>query len=376
MSQTLEQPDTSPGPQPTDPRPSARRTPGSVRERQVSDFTALTARVQQAGLMRRAYGYYWSKLIGLTAAGLGLAVAFVLIGNTWWQVITAVALALLMTQIAFLGHDAAHRQIFVSGKWNEWVSLVVVNLFTGMGLGWWNRKHNKHHAAPNKTGADPDLESGVLAFTPDAAAARRTRLGRWLATKQGYFFYPLLLLEGVNLHVQGIKRVLSRGEVKRRWVELAFISVRVLSYFALVFLVLSPGKAVVFVAVQLAVFGLYMGLSFAPNHIGMPLVPPTTKIDFLRRQVLMSRNITGGRWVDTFMGGLNFQVEHHLFPSMARPNLRRVAPLVRAHCEQLGVRYTETSMAQSFRAVTAYINRVGRGGLDVWACPLAAQYRV
>lgn len=367
MSQTLSQ---TPGPAPSGPGIRGQR------ERQVSDFTALTAKVKAAGLMERAYGYYWSKLIGLTLAGLALAVAFVLLGDTWWQMGTAVVLALLMTQIAFLGHDAAHRQIFVSGAWNEWVSLVVINLFAGMGLGWWQRKHNKHHNAPNKLEADPDIAPGVLAFTPEAAASRRGPVTRWLTTKQGYFFFPLLLLEGVNLHVQGIRRVVGREKVKRRWVELGFITFRRVSYVALVFLVLPPGKALAFIGVQLAVFGLYMGLSFAPNHIGMPIVPPSLKIDFLRRQVLMSRNVGGGRWVDTFMGGLNFQIEHHLFPSIARPNLRKVAPMVREYCEELGVRYTETTIAQSYRQVARYINAVGRGGLDVWACPLAVQYRV
>lgn len=326
--------------------------------------------------MQRAYGYYWTKLISIVVLGLGLAAAFVVIGNSWWQLITATVLALLMAQAAFVGHDAAHRQIFVSGRWNEWVSLVVINLFVGMGHGWWQRKHTKHHAGPNKLGSDPDIDSDVLAFTPQAAEQRRSPLTRWLATKQGYFFYPLLLFEGVNLHVQGLRRVLSRQRMKRRWVELAFITLRLGSYLAVVFVVLSPGKALAFIGVQLAVFGLYMGLSFAPNHIGMPLVPPDIKIDFLRRQVLMSRNISGGRAVDTLMGGLNFQVEHHLFPSMARPNLRRVAPLVREHCRQLGVRYTETTLAQSYRRIFHYLNRVGRRGLDVWACPLAAAYRV
>lgn len=351
-------------------------SPDSPRERQVSAFTALTRTVQEAGLLRRAYGYYWTKLGVVTVLGLALAVAFVVVGDTWWQLGTAVVLALLMTQAAFLGHDAAHRQIFVSGKWNEWVSLIVINLFVGMGHGWWQRKHNKHHAAPNKLHADPDIDPGVLAFSAYAAEQRKSPLTRWLATKQGYFFYPLLLLEGVNLHFQGIRRVISREKVKRRWVELGFIAFRLVSYVALVFIVLSPGKAAAFIGVQLAVFGLYMGLSFAPNHIGMPIVPPDVKIDFLRRQVLMSRNISGGRAMDTFMGGLNFQVEHHLFPSMARPNLRKVAPMVRKYCEDLGIRYTETTLVQSYRAVFDYLNRVGRGGLDVWACPLAAQYRV
>ena len=75
-----------------------------------------------------------------------------------------------------------------------------------------------------------------------------------------------------------------------------------------------------------------MGFSFAPNHIGMPLVSAKLKLDFLRRQVLMSRNIRGGPLMSIFMGGLNYQVEHHLFPSMARPHLRRAQPLVAAYC--------------------------------------------
>lgn len=355
---------------------TTRPADGSARERQVSDFKELTRRVQEAGLLRRSYGYYWSKLIGVTVAGLAVAAVFVLVGDSWWQMITAVVLALLMTQAAFLGHDAAHRQIFVSGKWNEWVSLILINLYVGMGHGWWQRKHNKHHQFPNKVDADPDIAPGVLAFSPQAVEVRKNRLTRWLATKQGHFFFPLLLLEGVNLHVQGIIGALARGKVKHRWVELSFIAFRLISYVALVFLVLSPGKALAFIGIQLGVFGFYLGASFAPNHIGMPIVPATAKIDFLRRQVLMSRNVSGRRWVDTFMGGLNFQVEHHLFPSMSRPNLRKVAPMVKAHCEELGVRYTETSLVQSYRAVVTYLNQVGRGGLDVWSCPLTAQYRV
>jgi fatty acid desaturase len=80
--------------------------------------------------------------------------------------------------------------------------------------------------------------------------------------------------------------------------------------------------------VQLAVFGLYMGASFAPNHIGMPLVSPKLRLDFLRRQVLMSRNISGGPLISVFMGGLNYQIEHHLFPPMVvKKVVRRITEL-------------------------------------------------
>lgn len=69
---------------------------------------------------------------------------------------------------------------------------------------------------------------------------------------------------------------------------------------------------------------------FAPNHIGMPRVSPTLKLDFLHRQVLVSRNISGGRAVWVVLGGMDYQVEHHLFSSMPQPYLRKVQTLVAA----------------------------------------------
>jgi fatty acid desaturase len=340
-----------------------------------SSFTALTRKIQDLGLMRRRYGYYWTKLIGAVLILAAWVVGFVLIGDSWWQLANAGVLAVVMTQTAFLGHDAAHRQIFKSGGWNDWVSLIIANLLVGMSYGWWQNKHNRHHANPNKEGADPDIALAAIAMTPAMATRHRSRLMRWLVAHQGWYFFPILLLEGLSLHTDGIRRVISRDKVQRRWVELTFLTLRIGGLAALVFLVLPPEKAVAFLAVQQAVFGLYMGSSFAPNHIGMPLVSPKLKLDFLRRQVLMSRNISGGPPVSVFMGGLNYQVEHHLFPSMARPHLRKAQPLVVAYCAEQGVPYTQTSLWEAYRNVISYLNTVGLKGKDPFLCPLVAQRR-
>jgi fatty acid desaturase len=344
-------------------------------ERATSDFTALAHRIQEAGLMRRRYGYYWAKLIGMVAL-LGLwAVGFAMLGDTWWQLFSAIVVSVILTQTAFLGHDAAHRQIFVSGKWNDWVSLIVANLLVGISYGWWQSKHTRHHASPNQEGADPDINLSAIAFTPARAHRHDNRLLRWLVERQGWYFFPILLFEGLSLHADGVKRVLSPGKMKRRWVELVFLTVRLGGFVALVFWVLSPGKALVFLVVQLAVFGFYMGASFAPNHIGMPLVSARLKLDFLRRQVLMSRNISGGRAMSVLMGGLNYQIEHHLFPSMPRPHLRRAQPLVAAHCAAMKVPYTQTTLLESYGIVIRYLNTVGLKNRDPFLCPLVAQRR-
>ncbi len=343
--------------------------------RGASDFTALAARVQSEGLMQRRLGYYWTKLIAFPLIFAGGIVVFVLVGDTWWQLLTAVVFGIFFAQAAFLGHDAAHRQIFASGKANDWASLVIGDLIVGMSHGWWRHRHTRHHANPNKLGTDPDTELPIIAVTPEQVARRRNPVVAWLMAHQGVFFFPILPFEALALHGSSVKRILAREPVERRWIEIAFVGVRLVGFTAVVFLVLPPGMAIAFLAVQLGVFGFWMGASFAPNHKGMPLVPANLKLDFLRRQVLMSRNIRGSRVLDWAMGGLNYQVEHHLFPSMPRPNLRRAAPIVRDYCRRLGVPYTETGLIESYAIVLRYINRAGLGQRDPFDCPLIAQRR-
>jgi fatty acid desaturase len=118
-----------------------------------------------------------------------------------------------------------------------------------------------------------------------------------------------------------------------------------------------------------------MGATFAPNHKAMPLVPADVKLDFLGKQVRTSRNIAGGGWATVLMGGLNYQIEHHLFPSMSRPHLRAARILVREHCRSNDVPHVETNLLSSYRTVIGYLNRVGLAARDPFDCPLASQLR-
>jgi fatty acid desaturase len=357
---------------PTLERPSADR-PRSQRAQSL--FAELQREVASLGLMRRRYGHYTVKLVTAPLVLIGLAAAMVLLGDSWWQLLVAGLMGLMLAQVAFLGHDAAHRQIFVSGARNDWAAMLVVGLLSGMSHSWWTGKHTRHHGAPNQLGRDDDIESDVVAYHASARDGR-PGLGKWLARKQGYYFFGLLALEGFALHANSIKWLCNpAANIKRRRVELALISARIIGSLAFVFAVMPWYMALAFIGVQVGVFGYYLGASFAPNHIGMPLVPEMVNIDFLRRQVLMSRNIRGGRFMDLLLGGLNHQIEHHLFPNMARPNLRRVKPLVRDFCLRHNIHYTETGLMQSYAHVASYLNRVGLGARDVFVCPLVAAYR-
>ncbi len=284
--------------------------------------------------------------------------AFVLVGDSWWQLGVAAFLAVMFTQVSFLGHDAGHRQIFGSRRANYVLGVLHGNLGVGLSYGWWVDKHNRHHAHPNTEGADPDIRPSAVAFTAtDARAARG--VARLAFRYQAYLFFPLLLLEAVSLHVASIRALTSRDS-RHRPAETALLAAHAVGYLAAVFLVLSPVKAVVFILVQQGLFGLYLGSSFAPNHKGMPVLDAADRSDFLRRQVLTSRNVRGGWLADFALGGLNYQIEHHLFPSMPRPNLRRSQAVVRAFCEQRDLPYCQTSLAGSYAQALRHLNAVGR----------------
>jgi fatty acid desaturase len=325
--------------------------------RRGSDYAELSQRVKAAGLLARRPGYYAVK-IGLTGALLAAGwAAFVLVGESWWQLVTAVFLGIAFTQAAFLGHDAGHKQIVRTRRASYVLGLLHGNLAVGLSYGWWVDKHNRHHAHPNEIGGDPDIGPGALVFVP--GQDRRHRLTRLLTRAQAYLFFPMLLLEGVNLHVAGLLALRERHG-KARWVEGALLLAHAAGYLAIVLVVLSPLQALAFVAVQQGVFGFSMGCAFAPNHKGMPILSRGEEPDFLRRQVLTSRNVRGGRFVDLVLGGLNYQIEHHLFPSMPRPNLRRAQALVREFCQEHHIPYSETSLLASYGLALRHLHAVGR----------------
>ncbi|TLK55333.1 acyl-CoA desaturase [Glutamicibacter sp. V16R2B1] len=337
-------------------------------------YRDLSAAVHEAGLVRRRYRFYWAMLIGwLTTLVLLLAGVFVL-GDSWFQLIIAALLGIAAVQFGFLSHEAAHREIFASRAWNEWASRLISALLLGLSYSWWMAKHNSHHANPNKEEADPDVKSNVLALTPDAMA-QRNGLAAKTSRYQGWFFIPLLSLEGLNLHVSSVRMLLSVPGVRHRFTELSMITIRHVGLLVLVFAVLSPGKAVAFLGVQVAVFGINLGGAFALNHIGMPIVPADINLDFLRRQVAMSRNITDGPLVRFLMGGLQYQIEHHLFPIVPRPNLPQVQKMVREYCSQLDIPYTERTLTNAGTTVVAYLNQVGLKNRDPYVCPLVQRFR-
>jgi fatty acid desaturase len=321
-----------------------------------SDFAPLLREIKSAGLLERRTAAYGMAiginvlLTGMTWAGIAV------LGATWWVLLLAVPLGILTTRAAFFGHDAGHQQIGSSRKLHDWIGMLHGNLLLGMSYAWWVDKHNRHHANPNHTGKDPDVGEGVLVWTLEQAAGR-TGLEGWLTRNQARIFFPLLTLEGFNLKVSSLRFLLARRRTEK--VELGLMAAHLVLYFSAQFLIMSPGQAVLFALIHHMVFGLHLGSVFAPNHKGMEMPDDDTKWGHLEKQVLTSRNVDGGLVTDWMMGGLNYQIEHHLFPSMPRANLRFAQPIVRAYCERIGMPYLSTGLVESYRLGLRHMHAVG-----------------
>lgn len=323
-----------------------------------SRYRTLHRAVREAGLLEKRPGYYVGKGIA-NASALGATIAAACwLADSWWQLAVATVLAVVLVQLAFIGHDAGHGQVCRGRRGNRILGLAHGNVAAGFSFGWWLSKHNRHHSQCNRAETDPDVDSTVVAFTTEQVAGR-PRLGRFLARGQAAFFVPLLLFEALNLHVSSVA-ALVRQPRPAAWLEGGLLAVHAVGLLGLAAVLMSPWHALAFLAVNQAALGLYLGLAFVTNHTGMPVLEEPVGLDFVERQVTTSRDIRTGPVGGFLFGGLQFQIEHHLFPTMPRPNLARAQVLVRAFCEAQGIAYTERRVPAAYADVFRHLHRVAR----------------
>jgi fatty acid desaturase len=323
----------------------------------LSGYGELVREIRSRGLLQPRPGYYLL-LAGLNVSGLVVVVAcMLLLHDSWWLLLLAPAFAVVSTQIAFFSHDAAHRQIARRPRAVAVLCLVHGNLLNGFSYGWWVAKHNAHHAHPNDLESDPDVAVGAFVFDSGQAMGR-TGAGAWLTRHQAVLFFPMLTLEAFNLRISSVHAVLNPG-LRYRATESVLLLAHFALYASLLISTMTWVQALVFLAVHQGLFGIYLGCSFAPSHKGMPVLSPDQAADPLLRQVLSSRNIRGGPMLDLALGGLNLQIEHHLFPSMPRPNLRRARPIIANHCRAHGISYSEETLLGSYGLALRHLREVG-----------------
>ncbi len=324
------------------------------------DFLELQKIIRDQGLLKRSFIYYtWKISSTFTLWVLGFVALYFVRDHLSLVLLVAAFLALVYGQISLIGHDAGHRQIFDSTKLNDAV-LLPGTFLVGMSASSWMHKHNQHHAHPNCHDEDPDLEYPFIAFDECQVPKRSGRFEKFVVRHQAYLF-PFLILPfpALSIKITGLKHILSQP-FKKIWMDgLAYFGHYVL-YLTMVFAILPVAYAIPFIVLHQILFGMYLGLIFAPNHKGMPMFTKDDKIDFLREQVLTSRNMYPHLVTDFIYGGLNYQIEHHLFPYMPRNKLYRARKIVKEFCAAKDIPYHETSVLGGLYEIWQHLREISR----------------
>jgi len=323
----------------------------------TKSYIELKQQVAKAGIFDREYTYYAVLSIFVFSGFLLSTFKILTTPVNAWLFLWAILFAFFTVQIAGILHDAGHRAVFKSTKWND-VLGTICGAFIADAFNFWKKKHNMHHAHPNQEGADPDVELPLLSFTKEDYRAK-TGLSKYLRKYQAFLYYPMGIFVVFSPRFGSIKYLIKEFKPKMWW-EVAIFSASFFAWFVMPFFIFDLQKALLLFVIVNMVLGFYLLNVFAPNHKGMPEIEEGVKISFMEQQIMTSRNIRG-HWLTDFMYmGLNYQIEHHLFPSTPRNKLRYITPFVLDICKRARLEYTEVSVIKTNQIILSELHQIAK----------------
>ncbi|MEZ4365587.1 MAG: acyl-CoA desaturase [Kofleriaceae bacterium] len=322
---------------------------------------SLRAQLHAAGVFEFDEGAAWRKLaITLTLAAA--AMVGVVVGPLWLSILLVPVVAAFIVPAAMLGHEGSHRSISPSPRRNALMQHICFPLLSGLGALHWRNKHDVlHHGHPNVQGADPDIT--LWPMTSCAEDHQRANpLRRWLQRNvQGYIFWPLTLLLPTMMRISSIKRLgfhaRKRGLDGAFWADALCQLAHYTLWVGIPVAIWGLPALAVYLGVWAAV-GVMLALIFAPAHIGLPVIHD--QITDWEHQLETTRNLALPRWLSWFFVGLDYQIEHHLFPKIPHSQLPRAAAIVGRWCDEIGLRHETISYGPAVVDVTRFLHNAWR----------------
>ena len=356
-------------------------------------YRQLRAKMIAAGLFKVNYWYYAYKFLSqfvIVGAAAWCAASPTWAGFLWG----ATLLGLFWQQSGWLCHDVCHNQLcnMVGGRGlglaNRACGLAWGNLAQGFSVKWWKDKHNRHHAVPNVHGhgdalnADPDIDTmPLLAWSMKMAElVKDDKNGRFMVSIQKYSYLPLLCFAriawlqqgiqyafGVNLDVifsnatvsEDLKKVQKKSlEGFERLCECALLVCHHLWVFALCSQRPTAAGAWAFWFLAQAIRGQILFAVTSLGHNGLPVYEASDRPDYWKLQVTTTRNISGGWFMHWLCGGLEYQVDHHLFPMMPRHSLPKAHELIVSFCKEHDIKYNEDNLWRGTADIIQHLDKV------------------
>lgn len=296
---------------------------------------------------------------------LSIALAFSLViawtsQNPLILVSSYLAISILLSQFAFMGHNAGHGAICRKRSLNLSFGHYCMTIITGLTFLEWSDRHSDHHQFCQDETKDPDMQVETAVSLTKNFADQKKGLGQFMTRYQKYHIWFL------SLFFAHSQRFLSQAgtfkNIRKYWLDAAMLLAHYIVWFALPFFAFHIGIEKIWAVYLLPLFflGPHLAAIFWVNHIGMPLIKNTNDFTFVEHQTLTSRNISNAKYLDWFFGGLNFQIEHHLFSRVPSYRLRRMEPLVRKQLTENQLTYNSVSWKQAIKSIYKHLDEISK----------------
>jgi acyl-lipid Delta6-acetylenase / acyl-lipid (9-3)-desaturase len=368
-------------------------------------YRDLRSQMVMMGLFKsNPYFYVYKCVSNMMLWGLAVAlVYYTSVDNVLAHVLSALIVGLFFQQCGWLAHDFLHHQVFQGSaknrKYGDYAGIYWGNLMQGYSVQWWKNKHNGHHAVPNlhnstetSQDGDPDIDTmPVLAWSlqqarnytkafqqQDDSNKNKSPMTQFMIRHQAFFYFPILLLARLSWLNESFKLAFGLGaatqnaadELKRKGIVYPILERSAILLHYVWMFTLSSGFGRFSLLYSTAYFllatcscGLMLATVFGLGHNGMAVYDADMRPDFWKLQVTTTRNVIGGHgipqaFVDWFCGGLQYQVDHHLFPTLPRHSLRKAHALVKSFCHEHNVTYHEADMVDGTMEVLLHLHKV------------------
>jgi len=235
-------------------------------------------------------------------------------------------------------HEGGHNSLSGNIQIDRMLQVWTYGLGCGMSGGWWRSQHNKHHAAPQKLKHDADLDTlPLVAFNAACTMGIRNLVVRKWLQAQAYLFMPLtcfLVVLGWQLFLH--PRFIVRTST---WSEVPPLLVRYYATFAFVFSGFSWAGAITCYLLVQQLAGSYIFTNFSLSHTHLDVTQKDEHLHWCEYSSDHTTNLSNHWFVNWWMAYLNFQIEHHLFPSMPQFRHPQVSLRVRTLFQKHGLKY-------------------------------------
>ncbi|XP_060626612.2 acyl-CoA (8-3)-desaturase-like isoform X1 [Anolis sagrei] len=332
----------------------------------TNDFQELHATVKKMGLLKSSYPFFIFMFLHAFVLDIAAWLTIWYFGKSWVPFLAAVGLfTIAQIQYGFLQHDLGHISVFEKPKWNRLAHFFVMGVLKGGPASQWNHMHNQHHAKPNCFLKDPDLNMHPFLFSlgKKLSVELGKKKKKYMPYQHQHKYFSLLAPLTFAIYVQVI---IFRYTIQRKkWLELAFIlifNVRA----CLMYVPLMGFKSLMgFYSLARLLESTWFLWVSQMNHIPMN-IDYDQNLDWVSTQLTATCNVDQSWFNDWYTGHLNFQIEHHLFPTMPRHNYWKVAPLVKSLCAKHGVKYQCKSLFTAFADILRSLKASGECWQDAY----------